>query len=94
MNPMTSVQHPNKTFVANFIREDDFIGRNKIKTTIIVVADSEETAKEHLYDLFRIRPELIWLMGCNHPTIYDQTGNKPLERQAKVMYRTHAKVKD
>lgn len=80
------VQHPNKTFVAEFIT-DTCLG-NLSKHVIIVAAKNEETATAHLYNIFKIRPKLTWLMGCDNPTFYDQKG-KELEIQAKILYRTN-----
>ena len=83
--------HPNKTFVLDFISETNVLGFNmKRKHVVIVVADSKETAAQYLKQSIGYEgsgAELVWLMGCNHPTIYDQTG-KPLEVQAKIVYNT------
>jgi len=32
--------------------------------------------------------ELTWLMNTDHTTMYDQTGNKELNVQAKILYNT------
>ena len=94
MNPSANVQHPNKTFVLDIVKETAF---GKRKQVVIVVADNEETATQYLKDKLGFKGvsnELIWLMGCNHPTIYNQTGTKPLEVQAKIMYNTVSKAFD
>lgn len=84
------MQYPNKTFVADVIYDNEF---GKFKRTIIVVGNNKETACQYLKDKVRFTGEandLTWLMDTNHPTIYDQTGNKPLEVQAKILYNTVA----
>lgn len=91
MNPDVNVQHPNKTFVVDYERYNEFV-EGRIKNVVIIVADSKETAQNYLYDKLGIKADLIWLMGCNHPTLYDQTGNKPLNVQAKIMYNTVSKI--
>ena len=88
-----SIQYPNKTFVLDLIKTG-FKGY-LIKHFIVVTAKDKETAAQHLSDTlgFGGHPnELVWLMDTNHPTIYDQTGNKPLAIQAKILYNTSDRV--
>lgn len=82
------IPHPNKTFVADFIHENEF---GKVKYVIILAAKDKKTAEQHLLNLFGIKPSLTWLMNTNSLTIYDQVG-KPLPVQAKILYNTHAKI--
>lgn len=82
---MSGVEYPNKTYVADFSQENEF---GVTKHTIILTAKNEDVASDYLYHLFKIRPKLTWLMNCNHTTIYDQRGNKPLEIQAKILFKT------
>lgn len=80
------VLHPNKTYVAEFTT-DTHLG-NISKHVIIIAGKDEETATQHLHNIFKIKPKLTWLMGCDNPTFYDQKG-KELEIQAKILYRTN-----
>jgi len=82
------IQRPNKTFVADFTYDHQFGTTTQV---IIVTASDKETACQYLKDKVGYKGEpndLIWLMDTNHPTIYDQTGSKPLEVQAKILYNT------
>ena len=81
------IQYPNKTFVADF---KNHVGFGITKHVIIIAAKDEETAQNYLEDKYGIRPLLIWLMDCNHKTMYDQTGTKELKPQAKILYSTHS----
>jgi hypothetical protein len=87
--PQAMIAHPNKTFVLDITHESHFnITRKRV---IIIVADSAETAAMYIKDKLNYNCDpnkLVWLMDCNHPTIYNQTGTKPLEIQAKIMYNT------
>jgi hypothetical protein len=98
MNPSANVQHPNKTFVLDIVKETIFPREGELlKRVVIVVADSAETAAMYLKEKLGfngVANDLTWLMGCNHPTIYNQTGTKPLEVQAKIMYNTYAIIKN
>lgn len=84
------MEYPNKTYVADFTNENEF---GVTKYTMVLTAKDEETASNYLNDLFKIRPKLTWLMNCNHPTIYNQAGNKPLEVQAKILFKTFNMIK-
>jgi hypothetical protein len=87
--PQAMIAHPNKTFVLDIDKMSSF--GDLRKHFVIVVADTKETAAMYLKDKLGfdgVPNDLTWLMGCNHPTIYNQTGNKPLEIQAKIMYNT------
>lgn len=84
-----NVQYPNKTFVLDIEKVSVF--GDLRKHVVIVVADTKGTAARHLKDKLGFDGEvndLTWLMDCNHPTIYDQTGRKVLPIQAKIMYNT------
>lgn len=85
---MNSIAYPNKTFVFEKTY-DHFFGTT---TQVVVIAASDkETAAEHIKEKlgFDILPhELVWLMDANYKTIYDQTGRKPLEKQAQILYNT------
>ena len=83
---------PNKTFVAEYLRDTGELGL--FKRTVVVTADSEATAKAYLKETVGSEPDdLTWLMDCNYKVIRDQTGNKELPVQAKILYSTHAVVK-
>jgi hypothetical protein len=84
------MNYPNKTFVLDRDKQSDLNGIRR-RHIMIIVADSKETAAMYINDKLNgdIHPnELQWLMGCDHQTIYDQTGKKALEVQAKIMYST------
>lgn len=88
--------YPNKTFVLETIREAGMSGY-QVKHIMIIVADTKETAAMYLKEKLGfdgVPNDLIWLMNCDHPTIYDQTGKKPLEVQAKIMYNTSVIIGD
>jgi len=87
------MQYPNKTYVLDTVKDSGF--GNKRKQVIIVAARDKETAAQHLKDKlgFQGSPnDLIWLMNTNHSTLYDQTGNKVLDVQAKILYNTTANI--
>ena len=79
------MQYPNKTFVYETTTDHYHL-------VVILVASSKEIGADYLKTKFPaldIHPnQLTWLMNCNHPTLYDQKGNKPLDVQAKIMYKT------
>lgn len=82
------MKHPNKTFVLDTMVDHNF---GKRKHVVIVVAKDKETANAHLHKTLGHKGspnDLIWLMDTDHPTLYDQTGNTPLEVQAKIIYNT------
>lgn len=82
------IDYPNKTFVLDVTKETGF-GTTR-KHVVIVVADNNETAAQHLKDKLGYDgtpQQLTWLMGCNHPTIYDQQGKRK-DVQAKILYNT------
>jgi len=86
------MNYPNKTFVLDIEKQSE-LGGTRRRQFVIIVADSKETAAMYINDKLNgniIPNELTWLMDTNHPTIYDQTGRKPLEVQAKIMYNTTA----
>lgn len=79
------MQYPNKTYVGKYDRHVPVLGH--LTKTVVIVARNEETAREHLIDKLGSAPEeLIWLMDCQYKTIYDQTGNKIVLPQAKILY--------
>ena len=68
------MNYPNKTFVLETVKDVGF-GGHQANQLVIVVADSKETATQHLKDKLNFKGvanELTWLMGCDHPTIYDR----------------------
>ena len=82
------MQYPNKTFVLEYTHTHSFGTTTHV---VIIAAIDKETANQHLNDKLGYKGvpnDLMWLMDTNHPTIYDQTGNKPLEVQAKILYNT------
>ena len=86
-NKNNMVSYPNKIYIGEYDRTVPVFGR--IKKTVIIAASDEQAAKEHLYKIMGNYPDnLIWLMGCNYNTIYNQTGNIPLKRQAKILYNS------
>ena len=88
MNPNENIIHPNKTFVLDITKETGF---GKRKHVVIVAAKDKETAAMYLKDKLGfdgVPNDLIWLMDTNHTTLYDQTGNKELNVQAKILYNT------
>lgn len=79
------MQYPNKTYVAKYDRHVPVLGH--LTKTVVIAARDKETAREHLIDKLGSAPEeLIWLMDCQYKTIYNQTGNKSLPVQAKILY--------
>lgn len=88
-NQNSGMQYPNKTFIADFIKETPI---GKIRSVMLIVAKNEEVAALHLKELLNIKPNLVWLMDCNYPTIYDQKGNVPLPRQAKIIWNQSTKI--
>lgn len=92
MNSNTLIPHPNKTFILDKVVEQP-IGNDVIKRKHIVViaASDKETAAQYLRDKLGFRGdanELQWLMNCDYTTMYDQTGTKELNVQAKILYNT------
>lgn len=84
--------YPNKTFILDKIVEMQ-LGKETIKRKhiVIVSASDEETAAQYLKDKLGFdgnHRELVWLMNCDHITMYDQTGNKELNVQARIMYNS------
>ena len=80
--------YPNKTFVLDTETDTEF---GKRKHFGILVAKDAETAAQYINEKLGgncSANELTWLMDANYPTIYDQTGKKPLNVQAKIMYNT------
>lgn len=87
------MQYPNKTFVLEIETQCEFGTSIHV---VIIVAKDKETAAQYLKDKLGfdgVPNDLIWLMDTNHPTIYDQTGNKELNVQAKIMYNTVYPIK-
>jgi len=81
----------NKTYVAEYLRDTGNLGT--FKRTVIIAAANEPTARHYLKEMVGGEPdELTWLKDCNYKTIYDQTGRKELELQAKIIYSTTAVV--
>jgi hypothetical protein len=84
------MEYPNKTYVAEYLREVGNNTKQTFKRTVVLTAKDEATAKKHLKEVVGSYPEeLTWLMDTNHPTLYNQTGNTPLLLQAKILYSTH-----
>ena len=82
------MNYPNKTYVLDTETETGFGMR---KHFVIVVAKDAQTASDYLKDKLGfqgVANDLTWLMDTNHPTLYNQTGQKELEVQAKIMYNT------
>ena len=91
---MDGLIRPNKTFVAEYLREIKLKDMDKFKRTVVITAESEAVAKAYLKDIVGSEPdELTWLMDCNYKVIRDQTGSDCLPVQAKILYSTHAVVK-
>ena len=89
---MDNLHRPNKTYVAEYLRDAGSIGI--FKRTIVIAADSEDTANSYLKEIVGSRPDdLKWLMDCNYKVIRDQTGKNELPVQAKILYSTTAVVK-
>ena len=85
------ILRPNKTFVAEYLRDAGSIGI--FKRTVVVAADSEATANAYLEETVGSKPDdLTWLMDCNYKVIRDQKGSDTLPLQAKILYSTHAVV--
>jgi len=91
------MEYPNKTFILDKIVEMP-LGNEVIKRKhiVIVAADNVETAAQYLRDKLGfegVSNELTWLMNCDHITMYDQTGEKKLNVQAKIMYNSVTIIK-
>ena len=83
------MNYPNKTFVLDTIKETGF--GTKRRHVVMVAAANKETAAEYLREKLGfdgVPNDLTWLMSTNHVTLYDQTGNKELNVQAKILYNT------
>jgi hypothetical protein len=81
------MEYPNKTFVLDIIKETGF--GTKRRHIVMVAAKDKETAAEYLKDKLGfdgVPNDLTWLMNTHHITLYDQTGRKELEVQAKILY--------
>lgn len=86
------MEYPNKTYILDKVVElnlgDETIKR---KHVVVVAAKNESIAAQYLKDKLGFegsKHELTWLMNTNHTTMYDQTGNKELNVQAKILYNT------
>jgi len=85
------MEYPNKTFLLNTDRVNVF--GSKYRTIIIIIADTKETATKYIKDNLGFDGDnLIWLMNCNHPTLYTQNGSKPLDVQAKIIYNSSVPI--
>lgn len=86
------MEYPNKTYILETVKELKLSKETiKRKHIVIIAAKDEETAAQYLRDKLGFEGthrELVWLMNTNHTTIYDQTGNKELNVQAKIMYNS------
>lgn len=78
------MEFPNKTYIADFITNG--FNDEPIRRVILVAAKNSDTASAYLKDKLGINPVLIYLMGCNYPTIYDRTGVQVEPIQAKILY--------
>jgi len=88
------IQYPNKTFVLDTV-VDNLFG-NSMKFVVVVAGKDKETACQHLRDTIGFKGipnELVWLPDTNHPTLYDQRGDKPLDIQAKILYNASVLLK-
>ena len=86
------MEYPNKTFLLEHTQTSEF---GTSKHFVLVVAKNKEIACQYLKDRLGFKGvpnDLVWLMDTNHPTIYDQTGNKPLPIQAKIIYNTTIRI--
>jgi hypothetical protein len=86
------MEYPNKTFLLNHTNESEF---GKKQHIVLVVAENRDVACDYLKEKLGFKGvpnDLVWLMDTNHTTIYDQTGNKPLPIQAKIIYNTTIKL--
>lgn len=91
------MDYPNKTYILDKVVEQP-IGNEVIKRKhlVIVAAKNEKIAAQHLRDKLGFNGherELVWLMNTNHTTMYDQTGKKELNVQAKILYNTVTLIK-
>ena len=87
------MEYPNKTYVVELVKDGWGVKRHQV---IMVVADCVETARQYLEVKLGFKGscnELIWLMDTNHKTLYDQTGQKKLEVQAKILFNTSTIMK-
>ena len=86
------MEYPNKTYVLDQVIDSDFGKRHHV---VIVVAKNKTVAQQHLKKHLGWKGhenELTWLMNTDHTTLYDQTGNKPLEVQAKIQYNSTTSI--
>lgn len=79
------MEYPNKLYSFEF-ESISYFGDRYTKI-IICVADSEYTARNEIGKLYsdmkNVNP--IWLMNAVYPKIYNQTGNKELDIQFKIL---------
>jgi hypothetical protein len=90
----SGVQYPNKIFVADFVNKAELGFKDyNIRYIIVIAAKDIDTAVDFLDAQFNIKPALTYIVNAGHQTLYDQTGNKPLNVQAKILYFSHTQVK-
>ena len=85
------MHYPNKTFVLDIVKTTNNMFLGTVKQVVVIVAKDAQTAAQHLKEKINfdgVANDLTWLMDTNHPTLYDQTGSKPLDVQAKILYNT------
>lgn len=91
------MEYPNKTYILEKVVELKLHNETvKRKHIVIVAANNVKTAAQYLKDKLGfngVSNELVWLVNCNHTTMYNQTGNKKLNVQAKIMYNSTTVMK-
>ena len=82
------MQYPNKVFVADFTTDYTF----QIGHFIVIAASCQEIAEQYLYDKFRVRPKLTWLMDCNYKLIWDQDGKEISIKQVQILWNSNRRL--
>jgi hypothetical protein len=84
-----SVLYPNKLFLCKF-RTDYYYSAEHL---LIIAAENKELVNEYLYDKYRVKIDPIQLINCGYETIYNNSGNKPLEKQLKIIINENRIIK-
>jgi hypothetical protein len=79
------MDYPNKIFVCEYKGTRGEFKDVLIHSVIVVVAPNSETAKEYVKEQIGFEAEPVWLINALYPTIYDNNGNKPLDKQVKIL---------
>ena len=77
----------NKIYICEWKGENQFGGKSHF--CIVVAASDIETARSYVKEKIGIDVSPTWLMGAEHETMYNTSGNKPLDIQAKILFNSN-----